>query len=65
MKLLRTNDVVALTGLSRTTIWRLERDGQFPPRKQITAAAVGWLEGDVRAWVDELPDADALRREVA
>ena len=42
------------TGLSDTTIWRLERAGGFPQRVQITeAGAVGWYENEVDAWVHE------------
>ena len=42
------------TGLSDTTIWRLERDGEFPARIRITeAGAVGWVEAEVDRWVHE------------
>ncbi|MBI4474768.1 MAG: AlpA family phage regulatory protein [Acidobacteria bacterium] len=34
-KLLRIAQVRELTGLSRSTIWRLERSGQFPKRVNI------------------------------
>ncbi len=37
--------------LSRPSIWRLERDGKFPKRLQISANAVGWLESEVDAWI--------------
>jgi len=30
MLILRTAAVIRLTGLSRTTLWRLERQGEFP-----------------------------------
>ena len=39
------------TGLSRVTIWRMERDNQFPRRRQLSANAVGWLQSEVDAWV--------------
>ena len=32
------------TGLSRSTIWRLERRGTFPMHRRISLNAVGWLE---------------------
>ncbi len=42
------------TGLSDTTIWRLEKAGEFPARIQITeAGAVGWYEDEVDRWVHE------------
>ena len=42
-----------LTGLSRTTRWRLERAGQFPRRRQISPNAVAWLASEVQRWIDD------------
>lgn len=39
------------TGLSRSTIWRLERRGAFPKHRRIAVNAVGWLEEEVNEWV--------------
>jgi predicted DNA-binding transcriptional regulator AlpA len=41
-KIIRSKEVQELTGLSRTTIWRLEREGKFPARVPLTASNVGW-----------------------
>ena len=51
----RTDEVTRLTGLSRTTLWRLEREGKFPERVRLGANSVGWREEEVRAWLDERP----------
>jgi predicted DNA-binding transcriptional regulator AlpA len=32
-------------------LWRLERQGQFPARRILTANAVGWIAGEVEAWI--------------
>ncbi len=50
---LRTNECERLTGLSRSTLWRLERAGSFPRRRKLSANAVGWLENEVRAWLQD------------
>ncbi|MGO9264678.1 MAG: helix-turn-helix transcriptional regulator [Candidatus Binataceae bacterium] len=50
-KILRTDTVVYLTGLSRVTLWRLERLSQFPKRRKLSARAVGWLESEIQAWI--------------
>ena len=50
-RILRIVDVVAETGLSRTTIWRLSRKGGFPPAIKLTPTAIGWYADEVRAWV--------------
>lgn len=55
MRLIRLPEVLARTGLCRQTIWRMECDGQFPPRRRIGARAVAWVEAEVDAWVDSLP----------
>jgi prophage regulatory protein len=41
-----------ITGLSRTTRWRLERTENFPKRRQISDNAVGWLFSELRTWLD-------------
>lgn len=45
-------DVKALTGLSRSTVWRMENDGNFPARRQLTPKRVGWLESETSMWVE-------------
>jgi prophage regulatory protein len=51
MRILRTSDVIRLTGLSRTTLLRLERQGKFPTRIRLG----GWREEDVQNWVETGP----------
>jgi len=55
MKFLRIRQVMQLTGLSRMTIYRLERDGRFPKRRRLSKNAVAWLESDISAWADSRP----------
>ena len=50
---LRKRDVVRRTGLSDTTIWRLEKADQFPSRVRITDTRVGWFENEVDAWISD------------
>lgn len=44
--------VVEKTGLSRTTIWRMEKRGDFPDRIKLSPNRVGWLESDVDEWIE-------------
>ena len=55
MQILNVSEVAKLTGLSRTTIWRLERRGEFPPRRNITPHRVGWFEHEIEEWVETRP----------
>ena len=49
----RKKGVVALTGLSATTLWRLTRRGEFPKPIRLSAGAVGWLDTEIMAWLAE------------
>ena len=51
LKLLRFPTVRERTGLSRSTIWRLERCGDFPKHRRISANAVAWVEDEVLSWI--------------
>jgi prophage regulatory protein len=57
LRLLRFGEVRQRTGLSRSTIWRMERSGSFPRRVQVSINVVAWREDEVAAWI-----ASKLRR---
>jgi prophage regulatory protein len=50
-RLLRFPTVRERTGLSRSTIWRLERRGEFPRHRRISANVVAWVETEVIDWI--------------
>ena len=51
LRFLRFPAVRARTGLSRSTIWRLERQGSFPRHRRISRNAVAWVEDEVAEWM--------------
>jgi len=51
MQLVCTSEVVATVRLSRTTIWRMVREGRFPAPIQITACRRAWRLSDISAWI--------------
>ncbi len=51
-RFIRPKEVQSITGLSRTTIWRLEKEQGFPSRRQISRGAVGYLYTDVLHWME-------------
>lgn len=55
MKLIRLKELIALTGLSKATLMRMERMGQLPRRRKISAQAMGWLSEEIEAWMRSLP----------
>lgn len=52
LKILRRKQVEARTGLSRSTLYAYIKAGTFPASISIGARAVGWLEPEVDAWVE-------------
>jgi prophage regulatory protein len=51
MKFLRRSEVCERTGLSYPTVWRLERVGKFPARRELGPNSVGWLEDEINSWI--------------
>jgi prophage regulatory protein len=54
-RILRQPEIERRTGLSRTTIWRLERSGDFPPRRRVLSNTIGWIESEIDRWIAERP----------
>ena len=48
----RRAKVKALTGLSASTIWRLEQKKDFPARYQISKNIVAYKSNEVMAWLN-------------
>ena len=51
LRLLRFGEVRRRTGLSRSTIWRMERSGAFPRRVKVSLNVVAWREDEVADWI--------------
>lgn len=51
-RILRPREVCRAIGLSRTTLWRRVRDGQFPKPIRLGPNAVGWRLSAVQEWID-------------
>jgi prophage regulatory protein len=49
---IRRNQLKQITGLSNSTIWRLETEGVFPKRRKLSAGTVGWLYSEVEAFLN-------------
>jgi prophage regulatory protein len=54
-RFLRIKDVVRITGLSKSYIYALAKEGKFPKSIKLIkgGAAVGWLESSVNDWINE------------
>ncbi len=54
-RFLRTKEVLRRLGISRATLWRWERHGVIPPRRQLGPNAVGWLESTIDDFLESRP----------
>lgn len=52
-RIVREAERKAITSISRTTAWTLERKGLFPKRRQLypQSSSVGWLLSELTDWV--------------
>jgi prophage regulatory protein len=51
-RFIRIGEVMHRTGLSRSTIRRLQLAGKFPLHLRITDGTVGWRDYEVLAWIE-------------
>ena len=56
LRIMRLNEVKAVTGLSKTTIYRFEKLGRFPSRVSLGERSVGWFEDDIEGFLMSLKD---------
>jgi prophage regulatory protein len=49
--IIRLSQVKAVTGLSRSSIYKRIADRSFPRQVQLGPRSVGWLEREVDAWL--------------
>ena len=54
-RLLRRRQVEEITGLSRSSIYRLMQDGDFPRPLRVGPAAVRWKTSDITNWLESRP----------
>lgn len=73
-RILPWSQVKVISGLSRTTVWRLQKTGDFPASVQVSPNRVGWWQSEILEWRRSrlprrlpepraLPAAHAARRE--
>ena len=48
---LRKPEVLELTGLSYSTIFRMERRGEFPKRRKLSSNIVAWRSDEITEWM--------------
>jgi prophage regulatory protein len=50
---IRRKELVTKTGLSKTSIYNLEKEGKFPSHFMLTPRCAVWVESEVDDWLAE------------
>jgi prophage regulatory protein len=53
IRILRRKDVQQRTGLSRSSLYLRMSEGTFPRSISLGSRAVGWIESEIDAWLQE------------
>lgn len=53
MKIIRLQEVIQLTGLARSTVYKFIKDQSFPRQVSLGGRSVGWVESEIQAWIAE------------
>lgn len=51
MRLIRLKEVMRLTGLARSTVYKVMKEGRFPESVGLGGKAVAWVESEVQEWI--------------
>ena len=57
-RLLAIDDVGEMTGYSRSSVYRLMKDSDFPIPLKMGRGSIRWHESEIDAWIDSRPRAD-------
>lgn len=52
-QILKLPEVAKVTGLARSTIYKLISEGHFPKQIKLTKFSSGWIKSEVDCWIDE------------
>ncbi|OWP52002.1 helix-turn-helix transcriptional regulator [Pseudomonas nitroreducens] len=63
MRIIRLREVMATTGLARSTVYKYISEGVFPRPVSLGERCVGWVEEEVYDWVmEKIEERDAALR---
>ncbi|ALY86943.1 AlpA family transcriptional regulator [Pseudomonas aeruginosa] len=62
MKVIRLQQVMEMTGLGRSTVYKYVSENWFPKPISLGGRSVGWLESEVKEWIlDRIEERDTQR----
>ncbi|WP_342590997.1 AlpA family transcriptional regulator [Isorropodon fossajaponicum symbiont] len=62
MNIIKLYQVLNITTLSRTTIYRLIADGKFPKQIKLSERSSGWVEQEVMDYLDKCIEKRAVTK---
>jgi prophage regulatory protein len=60
-RILRLPEVIETVGKSRSVIYDMMDQGEFPQARRIGPRAVGWFSDEIEEWMEALPPARESR----
>lgn len=58
-RVLKLKEVISVTGLSRSSIYRKIKEKRFPRSIRLSGQSVGWLEEEIQNWIiDRIAERD-------
>ena len=51
--LVRREEVINMTGLSRSTIYTLMKNSEFPLSIKLSERSIAWRRGDIQNWIND------------
>lgn len=51
LKLIKLSEVMALTSLGRSTVYKFVAEGKFPKQVSLGPNCVAWVEDEVKDWI--------------
>lgn len=52
-QILKLTEVTTITGLAKSTIYKLVSEDLFPKQIKLTSFSSGWIKSEVDQWIDE------------
>jgi predicted DNA-binding transcriptional regulator AlpA len=50
-EVIRQVELLETLSVSRSTLWRWEKEGLFPPRLRLGPNSIGWKRRDIQKWL--------------
>lgn len=51
LRIIRASELAEILSISRTTLWRLEKEGHLPRKITIGSRSIGWLRKDIEDYL--------------